>query len=226
MKVQCLAGMMAVVALSSGCMTHTPRVLPPDHGLTAQSALALVQPAMERAASNGIKPKATLSTFQYWDWNSKMLMGSYGNRTTYLVPLRTARYTDITNVVVNNFIWISPGNPYLMSNVTLSLANGNRLDQMQQETFGDVLNMLPPFWFFDPKRRVRKANALADAFLLLRDVQQKAGTNSVVRTGASGGRDAFESALQKAVSSGKISSDQITITYPDGSQKTISGQTK
>ncbi len=53
------------------------------------------------------------------------------------------------------------------------------------------------------------------------------GKVSVVSsTGQGSDRAEFEEALQKAMSSGAISSDEITVTYPDGSQKKIPNPSK
>lgn len=220
MKIWSAVLLCAVGAFTSGCMTRTPRVLPADHGLTTESALTNVQSVVDRRASNGITPQATRTQFQYWDWKSSELVSSYGNYQTYRVPLKSVPYTDITNITVDNFIWICPliSNPYLDTSVSLLMADGNSLTVKPPPNGGDVLNMLPPFWFFDPKRRVRKANALADSFLLLRSLQTK-NTNEVETPG---GRAAFEDAIRKSVSTGGLSSDEITLTYPDGSKKTIS----
>lgn len=218
MKIWSVVLLCAVGAFTSGCMTHTPRVLPADHGLTAESALANVESSLGGRSSTGVEPHATPTQFQYWDWESKQTLGTYGNMTTYAVPLKSARYTDITNVVVETFIWISPGSPFLMSAVWISLANGTEWKAQVQPDMRDVCMMLPPFWFFDPKWSVHRANTLADSFLLLRSLQTK-NTNDVETPG---GREAFEDAIQKSMSTGGLSSDEITLTYPDGTKKTIS----
>ena len=217
MKIWSVVLLSIVGAFTSGCMTHTPRVLPSDHSLTPESALANVASSLGGSSSSGIRPNATLTHFQYWDWESKQMVGSYGNTTTYAVPLRSAKYTDITNVVVETFIWISPGSPFLASDVLISLADGTEWKAQRQPDMRDVCMMLPPFWFFDPKWSVHRANTLADSFLLLRELQ----LNDTNRVDRGGGRAAFEDAIKKSMSTGGLSSDAITLTYPDGSKETI-----
>lgn len=219
MKIWSVVLLSIVGAFTSGCMTHTPRVLPSDHGLTSESALTNVQAVVGIRPSNGIRPQATHTHFQYWDWQSSELVSSFGNYRTYRVPLKSVPYTDITNITVDNFIWICPliSNPYLDTSVSVALADGNGLTFKPPPNGGDVLNMLPPFWFFDPKRRIRKANTLADSFLLLRSLQP----NTTNAPEILGGRAAFEDAIKKSMSTGGLSLDEITLTYPDGSGKTI-----
>lgn len=219
MKIRIMVLLGAVGAFTSGCMTHTPRVLPADHGLTAESALATIRPLVgSQKSSTGSTPKTTADYFQYWDWDSSRVVSSHGNMTTYAVPLKTVQYREITNVTVETFIWISPGSPFLVSSVILSLADGHSRKLGVQNELRDACMMLPPFWFFSPKWSVHKANKVADSFLLLRELQLT-DTN---RAHKIGDRSAFEDALQKSMSTGGLSSDKITLTYPDGTKKTIS----
>jgi len=172
MNIRYVAALLGVVGLASGCLTHTQRVLPKDHGLTVQSALDELQPVVGNRADNGIMPEATQTHFQYWDWEFKQVVDSWGNTTTYQVPLSSVRYTDITNIVIETFIWISPGSPFLTSEVLVNLTDGRTWRVKPQPKIMDACMMLPPFWFFDPKWSVHRANKLADSFLFLRDLQQ------------------------------------------------------
>lgn len=164
MKIPYTVVLLVWVALASGCMSRTPRLLPSDHGLTVQTALSAITPIM---------PDATETQFRYRDWNAVKVVNYEGASRRYPAPLKSARYADITNVVVETLIFLSPGNPFLDTSVLVELTNGCRQTLKTIPDGGDVLNILPPFWLFDPQRRIRKANRLADSFLFLRDLQQR-----------------------------------------------------